>query len=236
MTLEIHDAENDTTSGAEEQEARLTPEQAKALARDIAGPQSADKRSNRERVIEEMIAEGISPAAIKNLLRLRDAEKADEEEENKQKEQREYVQAFNNELWKNADLALSEFESALPALTRPGTRKDLLAEMSDLFEQDDEFKAQRERIGKRMLPTKDAYRKAAQLVVDKFCEEAGISKRSSSQPDLTGAVPTAKTGGAGVTMESLNDIDRRRVRALMNTGTFDEKEAIAHIRNNKVAV
>lgn len=242
MTVEIVDAQDDTANGADAgtqaQPQAMTPAQVESIVKSIINKDATQaNRSQVERVVAEMVAEGTSPDAIKKIMRLREAERLDDETKREADKKKESIEQFNNSLWAGADSAIGDYESAVPALKRPGTRQDMLARMSELFEKDDRFKAEQERIQKGHPPSKEAYKKAAQIAVDEFCEESGIGKKpSAAQPDLAGSVPTAQKNAGDLSLDSLNELDRKRARALINTGMYDEKSAIAQVRTNKVAV
>lgn len=238
--MEIVDAQtNDTATGADTQQRPepMTPERVRAIAAEILQKNDAkESRSHVEQVIEELVADGYSPEAIKKIVKLRDAERKDEEAKRAKEKQAEQFQAFNSKLWETADNAIAEFEKAVPLVNRPGVRQDLLNEMSGLFKNSEDFKAAREELNSGRVPSKEHYRKAAQVVIDKLCEENGIGKRSgAAQPDLSGSTPTASKAASGQTFEQLNELDRKRARGLMNTGMFTEQEAVAQVLKNKVA-
>lgn len=163
-------------------EARLRAGIVEDLLR-LANPNAtASQKSHLESALEELLAEGVTPGALKNFMKLSEAQRADQEARMHAKQAQENAQKFDEVLWQNAVVSFDEIAKHIPILAKAGKglRDDLLIQMAHAVDTDATFATAKAAIRKGEVPGRATWDAVAAKVIDTWCAETGTTKPSKS--------------------------------------------------------
>lgn len=211
VDIEIEEGvENEETTTKVAAPAVDVKELARALAQEVNGSRNsnqtqAQRERKLEKVVEEMLGQGVPKVGIEQVLKIINAHNEDREAEYLEESTRAEYDRFNRGLFALAEEAISEYTDKISGgrKLKPG----LVGEMSDLVKTDKEFKDLREKIQSGGRPTKAEMAKVAAKAFDDYCAEAGVNRK---QPlDLKSSKP--KPGAASAFDEAGLDRETRNM-------------------------
>ncbi len=144
--------------------------------------QGVQQPSKVQIAIKEMLDEGVPPLAIKRILKLREAERADEQEIMNAHQQKAAMDRFNDECWQIGAMELEKYSANIPVLANAGQglRSDLLAQLNEVISTDPEFASVRHQIRSGRHPDARKVAQGAAKVVDAWLAGNGLSKPKPS--------------------------------------------------------
>jgi len=228
----------DQAPDAGEQKPAAQPQDNVALARQIgaeilgqlqsAPAQGGQKPSALQAAIKDMLDEGVPEIAIKRILKLREAEKADEAEVMTARQQKAMLEQFNSECWQIADNELVAYSKNIPILANAGNglKADLLNEISALIQTDPEYASVRAQIAVGRHPDQRKVGQAAAKVVDSWLANNGLSK---TKPALNLQSSKPQAGEEKINFDDFNK-GQKQIYAQVLKYTGDEKKALKRAR------
>lgn len=224
----------DQAPDAGEQKPVAAPQDTAALARQIgdeilgrlqaAPAQSPQKASALEAAIKDMLDEGVPELAIKRILKLREAERADEQVIMTARQQKAMLEQFNAECWQIANNELINYSKNIPILANAGDglKTDLLHEISALIQSDPEYASVRAQISIGRHPDQRKVGQAAAKVVDSWLAQNGLSK---TKPALNLQSSKPQPGEAKANLDEMSK-GQKQIFAQVLKYTGDEKKAM----------
>lgn len=224
----------DQAPDAGEQKPAAQPQDNVALARQIgaeilgqlqsAPAQGGQKPSALQAAIKDMLDEGVPEIAIKRILKLREAERADEEALMTAKQQKAMIAQFDAECWQIGANELANYSKNIPILANAGDglKTDLLNEISLLIQNDPEFASVRAQIAVGRHPDQRKVGQAAAKVVDAWLASNGISK---TKPALNLQSSKPQAGEAKANLDEMSK-GQKQIFAQVLKYTGDEKKAM----------
>lgn len=163
----------------DELEARATERVLNRLAKmsEVATPKQT---SHLAQTVKELQEEGVPAVAIERLLKLREAERKDEEIRLREQAQMQAAQTYEEKCWDTVFSALEEVSEAIPQIKngRPALRQSLAEDVKNLVWGDKRFAdVQKAYQSGQPLP-KARLKEAAAAVADGFLKELGVTKPS----------------------------------------------------------
>lgn len=139
--------------------------------------------------VQNMLNKGSSPEAIRDILALREAEKADEYQHVQRAATNQTVNQFNASIWENVNDAFAEFKDVIAGLE--DSEQTILLKTHKKLMEDPEFADEQSKIARMVKPSKKAISLAMARVVDEKLKKEGRVRpampidRASSKPSST---------------------------------------------------
>lgn len=189
-----------------------------------APAQGGQKPSALQAAIKEMLDEGVPEIAIKRILRLREAERADEQEVMTARQQKAMAEQFNAECWQIAKNELDAYSKNIPILANAGDglKADLLNEVNLLIQSDPQYASIRAQISVGQYPDQRKVGQAAAKVVDSWLSNNGLSK---TKPALNLQSSKPQPGETKANLDEMSK-GQKQIFAQMMKHTGDEKKAM----------
>lgn len=229
------DAEPEAEAPVEEKKPEAAPPPvvnpsavADEIFRRLQATQPQTRRTSRlEAEIGKMVGEGVAPEAIEKILRLREAERADEAERAAIAFQQQNQAVFQQACWKVAEDALVEYSKNIPFLrsAKDGLKRDLLEEVSDLVRDSSEYSSLRAEMQNGKLPNREKVGQAVAKVVDKFCRDNQITKKAAPLEIKSSKAETSEKAFSEADVDKLSK-GAKQIYASALKYTGDPKKAL----------
>lgn len=172
-------------------------------------------------------AKASPPEAIEKILRLREAERADEAERAAIAFQQQNQAVFQQACWKVAEDALVEYSKNIPFLrsAKDGLKRDLLEEVSDLVRDSSEYSSLRAEMQNGKLPNREKVGQAVAKVVDKFCRDNQITKKAAPLEIKSSKAETSEKAFSEADVDKLSK-GAKQIYASALKYTGDPKKAL----------
>jgi hypothetical protein len=237
MDLEIEDAvTTEETKPAEPAPQPQIDEQSiyrivQEAVRGLSQQPSAQRRSELDGVVKEMLEEGVPERAIRNMLRLNEARHIDRSVEENHRHaaiaNQNAFDSFMEVLWSSTEESLLKYEGRVPSIRKAigGLAKDV----SDLIEKHPELAEAKKIIHSGRKPAQKWFDKAAELAIDKYCKDEKLTK-SQDPVDLKSSKPTPTEKEFDV--EGLEPDMRRMYLAIVSSSGKEElgRKAVENMR------